>query len=76
MSYSDLLSKYKQQESINKQQLILSETDYNRDKTLFESKAISAREFENKKKEYLSALYSNEQIKITVSNTYIQLNSI
>jgi multidrug efflux pump subunit AcrA (membrane-fusion protein) len=75
-SYSDLLTKYKQQESINKQQLTLSETDYGRDKTLFDSKAISAREFENKKKEYLSALSSNEQIKITISNAYIQINSI
>jgi HlyD family secretion protein len=76
ISYSDLLNKYKQQESINKQQLTLSETDYSRDKTLFDSKAISAREFDNKKKEYLSALSSNEQIKITISNTYIQINSI
>ena len=76
ISYSDLLNKYKQQESINKQQLTLSETDYGRDKTLFDSKAISAREFENKKKEYLSALSSNEQIKITISNAYIQINSI
>jgi len=76
ISYSDLLTKYKQQESINKQQLTLSETDYGRDKTLFDSKAISAREFENKKKEYLSALSSNEQIKITISNAYIQINSI
>jgi HlyD family secretion protein len=75
-SYSDLLAKYKQQELINKQQLALSETDYGRDKTLFDSKAISAREFDNKKKEYLSALNSNEQIKITVSNSYIQINSI
>ena len=76
ISYSDLLNKYKHQESINKQQLTLSETDYGRDKTLFDSKAISAREFENKKKEYLSALSSNEQIKITISNAYIQINSI
>jgi multidrug resistance efflux pump len=76
ISYSDLLSKYKQQESINKQQLTLFETDYNRDKTLFESKVISAREFDTKKREYLSALSSYEQIKITVSNAYIQINSI
>lgn len=76
ISYSDLLVKYKQQEFINKQQLTLSETDYNRDKTLYENKVISAREFEAKKKEYLSALNSNEQIKITVSSAYIQINSI
>lgn len=76
ISYSDLLDKYKQQESINKQQLTLVETDYNRDKNLFESKVISAREFDAKKREYLSALSSYEQIKITVSNAYIQINSI
>ena len=76
ISYSDLLAKYKQQESINKQQLTLVETDYNRDKNLFESKVISAREFDAKKREYLSALSSYEQIKITVSNAYIQINSI
>jgi multidrug resistance efflux pump len=76
ISYSDLLAKYKQQEYINKQQLNLAETDYNRDKTLFESKVISAREFDSKKREYLSALNSYEQIKITVSNAYIQINSI
>lgn len=76
VSYSDLLAKYKQQEFINKQQLKLTETDYNRDKTLFENKVISAREFDTKKKEYLSALSSYESIKITTSNAYIQINSI
>jgi len=76
ISYNDLLSKYKQQEAINKQQLTLVETDYNRDKNLYESKVISAREFDTKKREYLSALNSNEQMKITVSNAYIQINSI
>lgn len=50
ISYNDLLAKYKQQEFISKQQLTLSETDYNRDKTLFESKVISAREFDTKKR--------------------------
>jgi len=76
ISYSDLLTKYKQQESINKQQLALVEIDYNRDKTLFENKVISAREFDTKKKEYLGALSSYESIKITTSNAYIQINSI
>jgi multidrug resistance efflux pump len=76
ISYNGLLLKYKQQEVFNNQQLTLSETDYNRDKTLFENKVISAREFDSKKKEYLTDLNSNEQIKITVSNAYIQINSI
>lgn len=76
ISYNELLAKYKHQESINKQQLTLTETDYNRDKTLFENKVISAREFDTKKKEYLGALNSYESIKITTSNAYIQINSI
>lgn len=76
ISYSDLLAKYKQQESINKQQLTLSETDYNRDKTLLEAKVISVREFDTKKKEYLGALSSYESVKITISNAVIQVNSI
>ena len=76
VSYTELLTKYKQQEFINKQQLTLTETDYNRDKTLFENKVISAREFDTKKKEYLGALSSYESIKITTSNAYIQINSI
>jgi multidrug efflux pump subunit AcrA (membrane-fusion protein) len=76
LSYTDLLTKYRKQESINKEQLNLVERDYNRDKTLYESSAISAREYDNKKKEYLNALNSNEQVKITVSNALIQINAI
>lgn len=76
INYNDLLKKYQQQESINKQQLALSETDYNRDKTLFDGKVISAREFDTKKKEYLGALSGYESTKITLSNALIQINSI
>lgn len=76
INYTYLLNKYQKQEEINNEQLKLSENDYNRDKKLFEEKAISAREFDNKKKEYLNALNSNEQIKITISNALIQVNSI
>ena len=75
-NYNDLLAKYKKQQSINNEQLALSEKDYNRDKSLFEGQVISAREFENKKKEYLSALTSNEQVNITISNSLIQINTI
>ena len=76
ISYTDLLPKYRKQEAINKEQLTLAETDYNRDKTLYETKTISAREYDNKKKDYLNALNSSEQVKITVSNALIQINSI
>lgn len=76
LSYNDLLSKYKQQQSLNNQELELTEKDYNRDNLLLKEGAISAREFENKKKEYLRALNSYEATKITLSNTLIQINSI
>jgi len=75
-NYTDLLEKYRKQAGINKEQLALFETDYNRDKSLFEKQVISAREFETKKKEYLGALNGNEQVNITVSNALIQINSI
>ena len=76
ISYIGLLQKYRKQEQINNEQLKLAEADYNRDKSLAENKVISAREFDNKKKEYLSALNSNESVKITISNALIQVNSI
>ena len=76
LSYSDLLSKYKNQQELNNQELELTEKDYNRDNALLKEGAISAREFENKKKEYLRALNSYEATKITLSNTIIQVNSI
>jgi HlyD family secretion protein len=76
ISYNDLLSKYKQQQNLNNQELELTEKDYKRDNSLLKDGAISAREYENKKKEYLRALNSNETTKITLSNTLIQINSI
>jgi HlyD family secretion protein len=76
VSYNDLLSKHKQQQNLNNQELELTEKDYNRDNSLLKEGAISAREFENKKKEYLRALNSYEATKITLSNTLIQINSI
>ncbi|MFO0357523.1 MAG: HlyD family secretion protein [Sphingobacteriaceae bacterium] len=75
-NYNSLLNKYTQQQKINNEQLKLSEMDFNRDKKLFEEKAISSREFENQKKNYLNAQNSNEQSKITVSNALIQINNI
>lgn len=75
-NYNSLLDKYKHQQKINDEQLKLSENDFNRDKKLFEEKAISAREFETQKKNYLSAQNSNEQTKITISNALIQINGI
>lgn len=76
LNHTSLLQKYQNQHKINDEQLKLAEIDYLRDKKLFEEKAITAREFENQKKNYLTAQNSNEQSKITISNALIQINSI
>lgn len=75
-NYQELFNKYKKQGNIGSEQLAIAEADYNRDKALFESKTISAREFENKKKEYLAVLSNAENSKISLSNVLIQINSI
>lgn len=75
-NYSSLLIKYQKQQNINDEQLKLAENDFNRDKKLYEQQAISAREFENQKKNYLNAQNSNQQSKIVLDNTNIQINSI
>jgi multidrug resistance efflux pump len=55
---------------------LLSEKDYLRDKGLYENKVISDREFEAKKKDYLSILNNHESMKITAANARIQINDI
>jgi multidrug resistance efflux pump len=76
LGYNDLMEKYKRQLNINTEELSLFEKDYNRDTQLFKEGVIPARESETKKKEYLRALNAHEQVKIAVSNAYIQINSI
>ena len=76
VSYNELSHKYKQQQVINNEGLNITEKDYNRDNELYKEGVISAREFDDKKKDYLNALNSNEQVKITFSNALIQINSI
>jgi multidrug resistance efflux pump len=75
-NYSSLLAKYEKQQSINDEQLKLAENDFNRDKKLYEQQAISAREFEAQEKNYLNAQNSNQQSKIILDNTNIQINSV
>ncbi len=76
VGYNDLREKYKRQLNINTEELSLFEKDYSRDLQLFKEGVIPARESEAKKKEYLRALNAHEQVKIAVSNAYIQINSI
>lgn len=75
-NYSALLDKYHRQLKISDEQLSLVESDFKRDKQLFDQKAIAAREFETQKIDYLAAQNSNEQVKINASSALIQINSI
>jgi multidrug resistance efflux pump len=75
-NYNILLSKYEKQAKIYGEEFVLIEQDYKRDFNLFKDGTISAREFENKKKEYLRAQSGSETQKITFTNTKITINNI
>lgn len=73
---NNLLNKYINQDNIYSEEHSLIERDFLRTQSLFDSKTISASEYENKKKEYLSSKRNVEQHKIMVSNTKITINNL
>jgi multidrug resistance efflux pump len=76
LEYQVLQGKYQNQENIYKEEFSLIEKDYNRYKTLFESQSISAQEFENKNREYLSSKRNYENVKITNINNKLTINNL
>ncbi len=74
--YINLKSKLNKQSSIQLQELNLVKSDYERNNQLYENKAISAKEMETKKMEYLAAQRNIENQNITLSNTNITVNNI
>ena len=62
--YRLLQDKYRNQENNFQEELALTEKDFNRIKTLFQSNTVSTKEFEDKNREYLSAKRNYENIKI------------
>jgi hypothetical protein len=75
LNYYNLLERYKTQEKIAKDQLELAVNDFNRSQRLLNEGAISVYDYELKKKEYLSVLNNTENIKISISNVMLQINS-
>jgi multidrug resistance efflux pump len=61
---------------IYKEEFELIEKDYTRSKTLFSGNFISAKEFEDKKREYLSAKRNYESMKITNINNKLTINNL
>lgn len=74
--YQTLQVKYQNQENIYKEEFSLIEKDFNRFITLFSSQSISAKEFEDKKREFLSAKRNYESIKITNINNKLAINNL
>lgn len=74
--YQLLQSKYQNQEHIYKEEFLLIEKDFNRYNTLFQTNSISAKEFEDKKREYLTAKRIYENLKITNINNKLTINNL
>jgi multidrug resistance efflux pump len=74
--YQALQGKYQNQENIYKEEFSLIEKDFNRFTTLFSNQSISAKEFEDKKREFLSAKRNYESIKITNINNKLAINNL
>jgi len=75
-TYKQLFVKYQSQEDNYQQEFELAEKDYSRYTTLFQSGAISAKEYEDKNREYLTAKRNYENVKITNLNNKITLNNL
>jgi multidrug resistance efflux pump len=75
-AYQTLQNKYQNQENIYNEEFTLIEKDFNRFNTLFQNKSISAKEFEDKKREYLSAKRNYESMKISNINNNLTVNNL
>ncbi|MBA3706128.1 MAG: HlyD family efflux transporter periplasmic adaptor subunit [Bacteroidetes bacterium] len=74
--YQTLQGKYRNQENNFKEEFSLSEKDFNRYNSLFQSAAISAKELEDKKREYLSVKRNYENVKINGINNKITISNL
>ena len=74
--YRQLQSKYENQESISKDEFSLVEKDYNRYNSLLENASISTKEFEDKKRDYLTTKRNYETIKITSISNKLTINNL
>lgn len=74
--YRRLQEKYQTQESIYREELSLVETDFNRYGSLLREQSIAIKEFEDKKREYLSAKRNYESVKISALNNKLMINNL
>lgn len=74
--YNILQDKYVSQENIYKEELNLIEKDFNRYLSLYESRTIASKEFEDKKREFLTSKRNYESIKIASINNKLAINNL
>ncbi|MCE9540351.1 MAG: HlyD family efflux transporter periplasmic adaptor subunit, partial [Bacteroidetes bacterium] len=74
--YQILQGKYQTQENIYNEEFLLVEIDFNRYTTLLQNQSIATKEFEDKKREFLSAKRNYENIKIANINNKITINNL
>lgn len=75
-TYSLLFKKYQAQENLTKEEFDLIEKDFIRYRDLYKNNAISAKEFEDKNREYIRAKQNYETIKINSLNNKITISSL
>jgi multidrug resistance efflux pump len=75
-TYQLLFQKYQAQEDNLKQDFDLALKDYERYSALYQSGSVSAKEFEDKNREYLSSKRTYENIKISNLNNRITLDNL
>lgn len=74
--YRLLQSKYKEQEAIARDEFSLSEKDHARYASLLQNASISMKEFEDRKRDYLSAKRNYETVRINSINNTISMSNL
>jgi len=74
--YQRLKGKYQNQETIYNEELILFEKDHQRYQALFKNGSISSKEYEDKKREFLSTKRNYESVKIANINKNLATNNL
>jgi multidrug resistance efflux pump len=74
--YQQLQEKYQSQENIYREEFSLIENDYNRYSSLLTEQSIAIKEFEDKKRDFLTAKRNYETMKITTINNRILINDL
>ena len=75
-AYQLLQGKYENQESMYRDELTLIEKDHNRYHKLFQHASISAKEYEDKKREHLSTKRTYEGVKIANINNKLAIHNL